>query len=62
MKSTSKTVPLEASFSQVKAYSKSRSKLSSTLHKKSKTPPTNPPPLPQPSPPHPATPYYSPTQ
>ncbi|XP_045788348.1 uncharacterized protein At5g23160 [Trifolium pratense] len=62
MKSTSKTVPLEASFSQVKAYSKSRSKLSSTLHKKSKTPPTNPPPLPQPCPPHPATPYYSPTQ
>ncbi|KAK2453753.1 hypothetical protein QL285_001392 [Trifolium repens] len=65
MKSTSKTVPLEASFSHVKAYSKSRSKLSSTttLHKKSKTTPTtNPPPLPQPSPPHPATPYYSPTQ
>lgn len=59
-KSTSKTVPLEASFSNVKAYSKSRSK-SSTL--KSKAQLTNPPPPPtQPPLVLPGTPYYTPSQ
>ncbi|KAL5070810.1 hypothetical protein RYX36_021697 [Vicia faba] len=60
-KSTSKTVPLEASFTNVKTFSMFRSK-SSTLHHKSKTPPTNSPLLAQPSTVLPATPYHSPTQ
>ncbi|XP_004498125.1 uncharacterized protein [Cicer arietinum] len=62
-KSTSKTVPLEASFSNVKAqYSKSRSK-STILHgKKSQAPATNPPPSTQPPTVLPSTPYYTPTQ
>lgn len=60
-KSTSKTVPLEASFSNVnKAYSKSRSK-SSTV--KSQAQLTNPPPPPtQPPLVLPGTPYYTPSQ
>ncbi|XP_058728324.1 uncharacterized protein At5g23160 [Vicia villosa] len=57
-KSTSKTVPLETSFTNVKAFSKSRS----TLLHKSKTPPTNSPSLAPPSMALPATPYHSPTQ
>lgn len=58
-KSTSKTVPLEASFSDNKAhnYSKSRSK-----YNKSQAPATNPPPPTQPPPVLPGTPYYTPSQ
>lgn len=61
-KSTYKTVPLEASFTDVKTYSKARSKSSSTLHHKSKIPLTDSPPLAPPSTVLPTTPYHSPTQ
>lgn len=60
MKSTSKTVPLEASFSH---YSKSRSKFLTLHHKSKKTLPTNPPPsIPPSTVVLPGTPYYTPTQ